>query len=366
MVPSSRLPQPRPPVADPALARPDWTKAQPRDTARLWLDKNENLDPELARVVSNIMRTLPDEAYNTYPDTAALYDKLAASVGCGPDNLLLAAGSDGVIRSVFEAYVGEGDGVLHTAPTFAMYSVYARMYGARTIALAYVPSPSGPLLRAETMIETIRAQAPKLVCLPNPDSPTGTVFPLDELTAIVDAAGEVGALILVDEAYWPFHPESAVGLIEQAPHLVVARSAGKAWGCAGLRIGWAIASPEVAVMLHKVRPMYEVNTMAVHAFLRLLDHEGDMRASVARLEAGKKLFLESLEGLGLRVLKGAGNFSHVAFGAHAAAIHEALAPIAYYRRDFAEPCLAGFSRFSSTTPHLFRPVIDRVASVIRR
>lgn len=355
----------RRPVADPALTRPDWTKAQPRDPARLWLDKNENLDPALAEVVTGVMRALPPEAFHTYPDNAALYAKLAASVGCRPDNLLLAAGSDGVIRAVFETFVSEGDTVIHTVPTFAMYPVYCRMFGARAVGLDYQPSPSGPLLRAETVVAAIRTHSPKLVCLPNPDSPTGTVFGEAELRAIVTAAAEAGAVILVDEAYFPFHPVSAAPWIEWAPNLVVARSTGKAWGCAGLRIGWAIAAAETAVLLHKVRPMYEVNTVAVHAFLRLLDHEDAMRSSVARLEAGKAAFLSAMEGLGFRVLRGAGNFSHVAFGERAPAIHAALSDLVYYRPDFAEPCLKGFSRFSSTTPQLFQPVIDRITEACR-
>lgn len=357
------LPSPRGPVADPALARPDWTRAQPRDPARLWLDKNENADPALSAVVTGVMRGLPPEAYFTYPDSAELYGKLAGWVGCEPGQLLLAAGSDGVIRSVFEAYVGEGDTVLHTVPTFAMYPVYCRIFGARAVGLDYAPSPAGPLLTAERIVAAVRAERPRLLCLPNPDSPTGTVLTLAELESILAACAEVGALMLVDEAYHPFHPVSAVPLIARHPHLVVARSTGKAWGLAGLRIGYAVASPQVALMLHKVRPMYEVNTVAVHGFARMLDHVAEMEASVARLQAGKALFLAAMEEMGFRTLRGAGNFLHVAFGERAAAVHAALEPIVYYRKDFAEPCLQGFSRFSCTTPELFAPVIDAIRKV---
>lgn len=358
-------PRPRPAVADESLTRPDWTLASPRDPARLWLDKNENTDPELNRVVAAVMASLPPEAYFTYPDSSALYAKLAAWVGVTPHNLLLAAGSDGVIRSVFEAYVGEGDTVVHTVPTFAMYSVYCRMYGARAIGLAYQPSENGPHLAADTVIAAIAEHAPKVVCLPNPDSPTGTLFAPEQLEAIVTAAGRVGALVLVDEAYHPFHPETVVPWIERHPNLVVARSTGKAWGTAGLRIGYAVASPPVTATLHKVRPMYEVNTVAVHAFARMLDHVSDMVASVARLNAGKTEFLAAMEELGLRTLKGAGNFMHVAFGPHAAAVHAALEPLVYYRKDFNEPCLKGFSRFSATTPELFAPVIAAIRAAVQ-
>jgi histidinol-phosphate aminotransferase len=360
------LPAPRPPVADPALSRPDWTKPQPRDPAMLWLDKNENTDPKLATVLAGVMKGLPTEAYYTYPDSAALYAKLADWVGCEARNLLLAAGSDGVIRSVFEAYVGEGDTVLHTVPTFAMYPVYCRIYGARAVGIGYEASDGGPRLDAATVIAAIAAERPRLVCLPNPDSPTGTVFAPDALEAIVAAAGDAGALILIDEAYHPFHPDTVAPWIARHPHLVVARSTGKAWGMAGLRIGYGIASPEVAVMLHKVRPMYEVNTVAVHAFERMLDHSDTMQASVGRLMEGKALFLGAMIAMGFKTLSGRGNFLHVAFGPHAPKVHAALADMVLYRQDFAEPCLKGFSRFSCTTPTLFAPVIERIRDAVRQ
>jgi len=361
----SLTPTPRTPVASPALTRPDWTSGTPRDPAKLWLDKNENTDPALSAVVTDVMRGLPPEAYFTYPESAALYAKLAANLGVTPGNLLLAAGSDGVIRAVFETFVGEGDKVLITKPTFAMYPVYSKMYGADLYELDYAPSENGPVLDPQAVIEAIRRIAPKLVCIPNPDSPTGTVFEPEAFRAILAAAGEVGAAMLVDEAYYPFYDQTVVPWIAEMPHLIVARSTGKAWGCAGLRLGYAVALPEVAVLLHKVRPMYECNTVAVFAFERMLDHQDAMLASVRRLLDGKELFLSAMEGLGLRTLRGYGNFMHVAFGEKAAAVHAALEPMVLYRKDFAEPCLKGFSRFSSTTPEIFAPVIERITAVIQ-
>jgi histidinol-phosphate aminotransferase len=359
------IPIPRPQVADAALWRPDWLKGDKRDPRRLWLDKNENRDPELLGLVARIVAGLDPAALFTYPDSADLYRKLGRWVGVDPRGLILAAGSDGVIRSVFEAYVAPDDPVLITVPTFAMYGVYCRMYGARAIGLAYRPSNDGPVLSSDEVIEAIQAHKPRLVCLPNPDSPTGTVYPADELRAIIAAAGEAGALVLVDEAYHPFHADTVVSAIATCPHLVVARTAAKAWGMAGLRIGYGVASPEVAAALHKVRAMYECSTVAMAAFDAMLDHAQAMQDSVARLEAGKAAFLDAMAGLGLRVLRGKGNFMHVAFGVHAEAVHAALADLCYYRRDFSEPCLKGFSRFSATTPELFAPLIDAVACAVK-
>jgi histidinol-phosphate aminotransferase len=359
------VPTPRPAVADPGLRRPDWTRGDLRDPARLWLDKNENSDPDLARVVREVVIGMETSFQYTYPETPPVYRKLAGFLGLKPENLLFAAGSDGLIRAVFEAFVAPGDTVLHTAPTFAMYFVYSKMYGAREVSIAYEPSEAGPVLPAERLIEAIGRERPRAVFLPNPDSPTGTWYPLDAMRAIVEAAGEAGAVMLVDEAYWPFHPDTCLPWVNDYPHLLVTRSTGKAWGLAGFRVGYGAAAPELAAVLHKVKAMYEVNTFGLAVFERMIDRWPEIEASVHRLEVGKADFLAAMHGLGLKTLQGRGNFLHVVFGTHAEKVHAALADLVYYRADFAEPCLKGYSRFSATTPKLFRPVIERIRKVVK-
>ncbi len=355
-------PRPRAAIASPDLTRPNWTTGERRDPNMLWLDRNENTDPKLARVVAGIVAEVAPDVFHGYPESGPLYRKLAAYLGVGPENLLLSAGSDGAIRSVFEAYIDPGDVVVHSHPSFAMYAVYARMYGADARPVQYRPSNNGPALDAGTLIEAIGESRPRLVCLPNPDSPTGTVFCPAELRAIVEAAADAGAVMLIDEAYYPFYSETALPWINDYPHLVVTRSTGKAWGLAGFRIGYAACSPELATILHKVRPMYETNALAVAVFERMLDHEDEVMASVRRLQEGKSAFLEAMNEMGFRTLGGHGNFLHVAFGAKAGAIHEALRDLVYYRKDFNLPCLQGFSRFTSTTVEKFQPVIERIVA----
>ncbi|MEO8033627.1 MAG: aminotransferase class I/II-fold pyridoxal phosphate-dependent enzyme [Acidobacteriota bacterium] len=351
-------------VADPGLTRPDWTRGTPRDPRLLWLDKNENADPELNAVTQRVLAGLDPKMLYTYPESRPLYDKLAAWIETSPDHLVLAAGSDGVIRSVFEAFIERGDVVVHTAPTFAMYPVYSKMYAAKAVTLDYRPSSAGPELVVDDFARAIGESGPRVVCLPNPDSPTGTVFSPEDLRRIIELAGEAGAVMLVDEAYHPFYPHSIAGWVDEYPHLVVARTFAKAWGLAGLRIGYAVAHPDMAVLLHKVRPMYEVNTVAVAAMERMLDFRHEMEASVRRLNAGRNGFLDAMEALGLNVLRAKGNFLHVAFGEKAERVHEALANQVLYRKDdpYGSP-LKGYSRFSATTPALFAPIVETIRKV---
>lgn len=359
VAPAARLP-----VTNPKLVRPDWTIGVPRDPKVLWLDKNENTDPELSKLTKHLLSEIDPVAISSYPECSPLYHKLADHLGVKADNLLLTAGSDGAIRSVFEAFINPGDIVVHTLPTFAMYAVYCGMYGADAVPLVYHACDNGPALKADEVVDTIKKVRPKLVCLPNPDSPTGTVFSPADLRKIIEAAGQTKALILIDEAYYPFYEHTVVPWVYEYGHLVVARTFAKAWGISGLRIGYAVSCPEVTCLLHKVRPMYEVNTIAIALTERLLDFSDEVFASVQRINAGRDAFLEEMKALQLRTLNTHGNFLHVAFGKYAPAVHERLKNVVLYRLDFSDPCLKGFSRFSATTVERFQPIIELIKQTI--
>lgn len=359
-------PLPKRPILSPDLTRPDWTVSGWRDPKKIWLDKNENLDPELAEITGKILESVVTKTQNLYPDSADLYKKLASWVGVSPQNLMLTPGSDGVIRVVFETFISENDIVLHTVPSFAMYSVYSKMYGVRVVPVEYERVDEKPLLHSQKLIDAIQKNKPRLVCLPNPDSPTGTVFTLDNLRLIIKAAAEIGAVILIDEAYHPFCTITAVPLLSEFPNIIIARTFAKAWGLAGLRIGYSVSSVELTAFMHKVRPMYEVNTIAVATMEKMLDHYADMQSSVTRLIEGKAYFLNEMTSLGFNVLHGEGNFLHVQFGSNSEAIHNALSQIVLYRPDFKEKCLSGYSRFSSTTKENFKIIVEAIRKSINK
>lgn len=362
----SFVPPARRELSDASLQRPDWTNAGFRDSRLLWLDRNENTDPILQAVVFRVLTEMDPRNVAIYPDAAPLYHKLAEYLGVSSQSLVLASGSDGIIGSVFRAFVEPGDAVLLTHPTYAMYQVYCRMHGAKTTRLEYAASEAGPFLPLDTVTATIREQRPKLVCLPNPDSPTGTVFDPDAMRNIIHCALEAGSMILVDEAYYPFYAHTVAPRGVEFPNLVVARTFSKAWGLTGVRLGYGITTPAIADLLQKVRPNYEVNMVAVAMAIRMIsDFDHEMRASVERLNRGRDGFLSAMKSLGLRTLGSHGNFCHVAFGPWADRVHATLGEIALYRRDSEAPCLKGFSRFSSTTAELFKPVIECVRNIVQ-
>ena len=356
--------RPRQSLLNPELQRPSSLKVAPRESDCLWLDKNENLDPALLELSRKMLLEIPSIALATYREAGELYRKLAHWIGVSPEYLLLTAGSDGAIRMAFEAFVEHGDVVVHTVPTFAMYPVYARMFGAKPHPIEYTRRGDGPCLDPAAIIKALREHKPKLLCLPNPDSPTGTILSPDVLREILAECEVVGAVLLIDEAYHPFYEWSAVSWTETSPNLIVARTFAKAWGAAGLRIGYAVAHPETILLLHKMRPMYEVSTLAVEFMSRMLDKAPDMVQAVARINDGKTFFVETMRSLGFKVLPTAGNFVHVDFGEQRRVVHSALWNKVLYRVAFDHPCLAGYSRFTVAPRAIMTRVVDLIKVVV--
>jgi len=342
------------------VSRPDWGCQRARNPDLLWLDKNENMDPTYLEVVKRVYLEVLGHNINTYPETGRLYHKLANKLNFSPKNILFSAGSDGAIRSAFEAFVSPGDVVIYPQPTFAMYSVYAKIYEAEACPFEYETVEGEPRLNVEELINLIRQLRPKMLCLPIPDSPTGSVIEPNDLKEIIEESAKVNTLVLVDEAYYPFYSHTVLPWVKDYPNLMLTRSTGKAWGMAGFRLGYAVASESIIDGLQKVKSMYETNTLAFSVFERLLDFEVEMFASVERLEQGKQYFIDEMKKLGFHTLKGYGNFLHVNFGDYASVIHKNLEHVVYYRLDFSEPCLKGYSRFSSTTIENFIPVVKKI------
>lgn len=347
------------------IMRPSREVSEERPDTLLWLDKNENCDPDYTTFIYQALRDFPSKALLDYPNCYILYKKLSLQLNIEINELIIAAGSDGVIRTVYETFVAPGDTVIYTEPTFAMYPIYAQMFGARPHLLNYEASANGPVLKAATVIAAIKTAMPKLIGLPNPNSPTGTVFAPQELRQIIEAAGNVGAVILIDEAYYPFYNNSVVDLIKDYPHLIIARTFSKAWGCAGLRIGYGIANHDLIRECQKMRPMYEAGALSITLAERLLDFENEMLASVNKLNAGKDYFLTEMQQLGLRTFRAEGNFLHVNFDEYAEVIHQALTDVVLYRQHFGHPALAGFSRFTATTRELFTPIVNIIRRIIK-
>jgi histidinol-phosphate aminotransferase len=223
---------------------------------------------------------------------------------------------------LLQAFGGPGRKVLSFAPTYSMYPEYARdtltgwVAGRReedfTLDLRHVR-------------EQIAEHRPAVILLASPNNPTGTALPLETVEAICEAARDAGptgpdgaptaAVVVVDEAYGEFRREgvpSALTLLERYPHLAVSRTMSKAFGMAGLRLGYLAATPHLVDHLRVVRLPYHLSAVTQAAALAALRHRGELMAQVASLRAERDALVAWLRGHGLEVAESDANF--VLFG----------------------------------------------------
>lgn len=268
------------------------------------LDRNERLAPLPEWLLDEIRAGIDSSLLTQYPALDGLYEDLTELLGVTRERLLLTAGSDAAFRALHQVYVRPRDRVVMLDPSYAMYPIYARMFGATPVQVPFAPHLS---LDGEQLVDAVGAGV-RLVLLADPNQPTGTQLPRDVLRAVLARAAEHGALVVVDEAYYPFSATSVLPWLAEYPQLVVTRTFSKAWGLAGLRVGVVAAHPEVIANLYKVRSAYDVNAVAALCVRTLLAHPEVSEEFVAAVDAGRRTLAQRLPALGLTPLPGQTNF----------------------------------------------------------
>ena len=270
----------------------------------LRLDKNEQIAEIDDDLMQAIIQNITPDYLSTYPMTYQLYEKLSKNIGLSEEHILITAGSDAAIRAAFDTFVGVGDDIVIINPTFAMYEVYGNLYQANVIKVDYDNDLSLPV---EKLLSAITEKT-RLVAIANPNSPTGTIMAESDTLNLLDRAKEVGAVLIVDEAYYYFHPESIVNHVDDYENLIVTRTFSKAFGLASIRLGFAVAHPDTIELLAKFRPMYEVNSFAVLFGCAVLDNMEIVEKIVQKLMAGKKYMVNEMNKLGYYTHPTYGNF----------------------------------------------------------
>jgi histidinol-phosphate aminotransferase len=241
---------------------------------------------------------LPNEYFDT--GYAELTPRLAAYCGVTPDHVVVGAGADEILDVVAKAFLDNGDRVVIPAPTYPMYAIVSEQLGAvlRRVPLREDFSPDVDGLVAAA------ADAKVLwYCCPN--SPTGNATDPGRLEELVSAAP---CLVVVDEAYAEFAGWSAAPLVARHPNLVVVRTMSKAFGMAGMRLGWAVGQPDVVELLNRVRPPNSVSRVTARLGAAALDDLASMREHVRQVVEQREPLAAGLRALGAGVDPSVTNF----------------------------------------------------------
>lgn len=223
---------------------------------KVMLHANENPFNPFRDLKQEIMQALFECNGNRYPsiDAAPLRAALAESTGFSQNQILCGNGSDEILQMIVQAFIDPEDTIISFAPTFSMYQFFAEVQGANFISVDADPNTLQVSLK--DLADQANKREAKLIILCNPNNPTGQGFSKEAIMTLIE---ETDALVLVDEAYMEFYGESVLDQVKECPRMIVTRTFSKAYGLAGIRVGYAVADPSLIAALDLVRAPYNLN-----------------------------------------------------------------------------------------------------------
>ncbi|MEM5273851.1 histidinol-phosphate transaminase [Cupriavidus taiwanensis] len=249
-----------------------------------------------------------------YPDANgfALKGALSARFGVPADWLTLGNGSNDILELAAHALVEPGQSIVYAEYSFAVYALATQEIGARAIEV-----PARAYGHDLDAMAAAIAPDTRLVFIANPNNPTGTFLPAGQIEAFLQRVPRQ-VVVVLDEAYNEYldadQQYDAIAWVRRYPNLMVSRTFSKAYGLAGLRIGYAVAQPELTDLLNRIRQPFNVNSVAQAAAIAALADAGFLRRSAELNRDGKRQLTQAFERLGLEYVPSSGNFVLVRVG----------------------------------------------------
>lgn len=268
------------------------------------LASNENPLGPSDKVLAAI--TEASKEVTRYPDgngfvlKSALADKYQLNV----DQITLGNGSNDVLELIARAFVSPNEEVMFSQYAFAVYPLVTQAIGARAVI-----SPARDYGHDLQAMSTLISEQTKLIFIANPNNPTGTYLPINELEAFIAQVSDQ-TLVVLDEAYVEYGKQDvdSINLLNKYPNLIIIRTFSKAYGLAGLRVGYALSHPEVADLLNRIRQPFNVNALALASAAVALNDDAYIAQTKKLNDAGMTQLISGFDALELSYIPSKGNF----------------------------------------------------------
>jgi histidinol-phosphate aminotransferase len=262
-----------------------------------------------------------------YPDGSGYYltKAIAGHLGLAPEQVVLGNGSNEIIEFLVKAFVQTGDEVITSHPSFLMYQKFVQIRGGVNHVV-----PLRNMTHDLDAIVGLVSDRTRLIFLDNPNNPTGTMIAAKRFDAFLARLPEQ-VIVVLDEAYVDFAEEehrldtcSLVTARDGRCAVVALRTFSKAYGLAGLRVGYCFSAAEIAACLHKVRQPFNINQLALVGARAALDDVAFYRQTLETTNAGKRMLMAGVEALGCRSYPSQTNFFLIDVGGSATVLYEAM------------------------------------------
>ena len=295
------------------------------------LASNENPWPPVPAVQDAIRRAVA--GVNRYGDNRAtnVRTALSAWLDIPAGSITVGCGSSGLLQQLFMLYIDPGDEVLFPYPSFEVYPIFSKQFGAVPVTVPLIDYAFDLDAVAEAVTERT-----KLIFLATPNNPTGTSISVEEIRGLLDAIA-TDVMVVVDEAYREFNdPDMGdpATLLSDYENVIITRTFSKAFGLAGLRSGYGLCAPALVDELEKVRLPFSVNNLAQAAVLAAIEHRSEALDRVATLIEERTRCAAALRAIGVEIPEPHANFIFIPTGAETLAISQAMERLGVVARPF--------------------------------
>ena len=248
-----------------------------------------------------------------YPDGGSndLRQAIATRHGLNAEHIVCGSGSDELLQLIAHAYLGPGDEAIHTAHGFLVYPIAIRANGASPVVADEVDLTAS----VDAILKGVTAKT-RMVFLANPNNPTGTYIPFNEVKRLALALPR-NVVLVVDAAYAEYvrrnDYEAGIELVSTMPNVIMTRTFSKVYGLAGLRLGWAYCPPAIADVLNRIRGPFNVNMAAQAAGVAAINDAGHLEAAVEHNDKWLAWLEREIAALGLKTTPSVGNFLLIHF-----------------------------------------------------
>ena len=270
---------------------------QPKGAKIIKLNTNENPYPPSPKV-AEVLKNMDFSTLRKYPDPVAMpvRERVAELHGVHPDNVFVGNGSDEILALCTRAFVENDGAVGYFDPSYSLYPVLTDIR-----AVKKVPVP----LKADFSWPGVACDIASLFFLTNPNAPTSLLF---ERQKVEKFCATFNGVVLIDEAYVDFAPESCMELATQNDNVLVMRTLSKSYSLAGIRVGYVVGSKPLIDALYKIKDSYNLDAVAQAVALAALGDVAYMQANAARIIETRRHLTEELQKLGFELCHSATNF----------------------------------------------------------
>ncbi len=272
----------------------------------IFLDRNERAVQYSSKIINLLYKDLSKINLSLYPEVDTFYKKLSNWLGVDTDQLFITEGVSGAIKAIIETLtIPRKNNIIFPYPTFALYPVYCQMFSVQSKFIGYLKNYN---LDFDQLIESIDDET-AVVFLPNPNMPIEGYMNIDKIRLVAEKCLKNNVMLVLDEVYYPFGGKSGIELINDYNNILIMRSFSKAFGLAGIRLGYVIGSNENINYISKTRTGYETNSISQAVATFFIDNYNVIDEYINEVKLGLNYLKEKLQQSNIEFASGeAGNF----------------------------------------------------------